>query len=90
MKQIPNAVNQRINRLYSRKRKFQEIKRIYDEALKNNGFQSRLDHVDPVNSGSKGRNITIGRSSGSGTHRVVKVGDTNNHSNRRGEIEIGK
>ena len=43
MKQILNAVNQRINRLSSGKRIFEESKSMYNEALKNNGFQGRLE-----------------------------------------------
>ena len=79
MKQFPNAVNQRINRLSSCKRIFDESKSMYDEALKNNGFQGRLEYVNPVNSDSKGR------SNSGGTHALVKGGDTNyNHSNKWG------
>ena len=58
---------------------------IYDEALENRGFQRRLEYVHPVNSELKGQNFTLGRSSGSRIHGLIKVGDTNNnHSNRRG------
>ena len=79
-KQIANAANQRINRRSACKRIFEEGKSIYDEALKNSGLQGRVEYVNPVNSGSNGRN----NSSGICTH--VKVGDTNNnHSNRRGK-----
>ena len=80
LKQIPNAVNQRINKLLSCKRIFEESKSIYNEAFKNSGFQGRLAHVNPVNSGSNGR------SNSSGTHALIKVGDTkNDHTNRRGK-----
>ena len=83
LKQIPNAVNQRINRLFSCKIIFEESKSIYSEALKNSGFQGRLEYVNPVNTSSNGR------SGSSGTGALVKVDDTNNnHSNRRGKIEI--
>ena len=71
-KQIPNAVNQRINRLSSCKIIFEESKSIYDKALKNSGFQGRLEYVNPMNSGSKGR------CNCSGTYALAKVGDTNN------------
>ena len=57
-----------------------ENKSIYEKALKGSTFQCRLEYVNPVNSGSNGRNNS------SGTHALVKVGDTNNnHSNRRGK-----
>ena len=46
LKQIPNAVNQRINRLSPCKKFFEERKWIYDEALKNSGFQVRLEYVN--------------------------------------------
>ena len=39
LKQIPNAVNQRINRLSSCKRIFENRKSIYDEAHKNSVFK---------------------------------------------------
>ena len=80
LKQIPNAMNQRINRLSSCKKIFEESKRIYDEALKNSGFQGRLEYMNPVNSGSNGR------SSSSGIYALIKVGNiNNNHSNRWGK-----
>ena len=80
LKQIPNVMNQRINRLSSCKRIFEESKSIYDEALKNSGFQGRPEYVNPVNFGSHGR------SNSSRTRALIKVGDTNNnHSNRRGK-----
>ena len=37
-----NALNQRINKLSSCKRIFEESKSIYDDALKNSGFQGKL------------------------------------------------
>ena len=39
LKQIPNVMNQRINRLSSHKRILEESKSIYDKALKNSRFQ---------------------------------------------------
>ena len=48
----------------------EESKSIYDEALKNSEFQGRLEYMNPVNSGSNGR------SKGSGTRAIVKVGVT--------------
>ena len=53
---------------------------MYDDTLKNSGFQGRLECVIPVDPGSKDR----GNSSGIRT--LVKVGDDNNNpSNRRGK-----
>ena len=73
-------MNQRIHRQSSSRRTFEESECIYDEALKNSGFQGRLEYVNPMNSSSNGR------SNSSGTCTLVKVGDTNNnHSNRRGK-----
>ena len=61
------------------KRRFEKSKMIYDDALKNNGFQGRKEYVISVDSGSNGW------SNSSGTCTLVKVGDTkNNHSNWRG------
>ena len=68
LKQIPNALNQRINRLSLCKRIFEESKSIYDEALKNSGFQGRLEYLNAVNSDFNGR------SNSSGTRALVKVG----------------
>ena len=49
---------------------------------KNSGFQCRLEYLNPVNSGSNGRNNR------SGARALVMVGDANNnHSNRQGKIE---
>ena len=73
LKQIPNAVNQRINWRSSCKIIFEESKSVYDEALKNSGFQGRLEYVNPMNSGSNRR------SNSSGTHTLVQVGDANNY-----------
>ena len=53
LRQVPNSVNQRINRLSSCKRIFEESKSIHDDALKNS--QGRLEYVIPVDPGSKGR-----------------------------------
>ena len=79
--QILNAVNPRINRLSSYKNISYENKSIYDEALKNSGFQGRLEYVNPMNSGSNGR------SNSCGIYALVKVGGTNNNDpNRRGKI----
>ena len=75
LKQIPNAVNQRIKRLSL----WGEQKYIWWN-LQKKGFQGRLEYVNPVNPGSNGR------SNSSGTRTLVKVGDTNNNnSNRHGK-----
>ena len=86
LKQIPNAGNQRINRISSCENIFEENKRIYDEALKKKkGFHNRLEHVNPVNSCSKGQNVTTSRISDGGSHRLINLGGTNNnYSNRQG------
>ena len=60
LKQIPYVMNQRINRLSLCKITFEETKRIYDESLKNSGFQGRLEYVNPVNSGSMVEVIVVG------------------------------
>ena len=60
LKQIPNAVNQRINRLSSCNKIFEENKRIYDEAFKSSGFQGWLEYVNPVNSSSNGQSSISG------------------------------
>ena len=60
LKQIPNALNRKINRLSSCKRIFEKSKSIYDEVLKNNGIQGRLVYVNPVNSGLNGRSNSSG------------------------------
>ena len=73
-------MNQRINRLSSCKRIFEESKKIYEEALKNSWFQGGLEYVNPVNSGFNGRSNCCG------TRTLIKGGDTiNNHSNRCGK-----
>ena len=73
LKQIPNAVNQRMNRLSSGKRMFEGSKIIYDEALKNSEFQGRLKYVIPMDPGSKGR------SNNSKTCTLIWIGDNINH-----------
>ncbi len=73
LKQIPNAVNQRINRinrLFSYKIICEESKMINDESLKNSRFQGRLEYVNPVNSDFNGRNNS------NGTRALVKAGVT--------------
>ena len=47
LRQIPIAVNQRINKLSSGKKMFEENKRRYDDALKDSGFQGRLKYLTP-------------------------------------------
>ena len=77
--QVPNGGNERINRLSSCRIIFEESKGIYDDAVKNSGFQRRLVYSTPVDpcSRDKGNN--------SGTCALIDVGDNNNnHWNRRG------
>ena len=81
LRQIPNAVNQMINRLYSSKKNFKESKGICDNALKNSGFQGRLEYLTPVDLASKDK------SNNGGTRTLIKEGEINNnnisHSKRR-------
>ena len=46
IKQIPTAVNLRINRLLSSKRIFEYNKESYNEALYNSGFNKKLEFLD--------------------------------------------
>ena len=46
IKQIPNAVDIRINKLSSNKKIFYENNRIYDEALEKSGFKQRLEYLE--------------------------------------------
>ena len=75
MRQILNAVNQRIKRLSSCKIIFEESKDLYDDALKNSGFQGRQEYLTLVDLGSedKGNN--------GGTRTPIKVGEINNNNN---------
>ena len=82
LRQIPNAVNQRINKLSSGKKIFEENKSRYDDALKDSGFQGRLEYLTPVDLNSRARK------NNGGTHTPLKVGETINnssHGNRRGK-----
>ena len=81
LRQIPNTMNQRINRLFSCKRIFEESKSIYDDALKDNRFQDRLEYLTQVDLASKVK------SNNGGTRILIKVGEVNNnsHSKRRGK-----
>ena len=46
IRQIPNAVDIRINRLSSYKKIFYEYNRIYDEAFEKSGFKQRLEYLE--------------------------------------------
>ena len=74
LRQIPNAVNQRINKLSSGKKIFEENKSRYDDALKDSGFQGRLEYLTPVDLNSRARKNNVG------THTPLKVGETINNS----------
>ena len=81
LRQIPNAVNQRINKLSSCKKIFQENKSRYDDALKDSGFQGRLEYLTPVDPNSRVKN------NNGGTRTLIKVGEIINnssHEKRRG------
>ena len=80
LRQIPNAVNQRINKLSSGWKIFEENKSRYDDALKDSGFQGRLEYLTPVDLNSRARN------NNGGTRTPLKVGEIINnssHGNRR-------
>ena len=82
LRQIPNAVNQRINKLSSGKKIFEENKSRYDDALKDSGFQGRLEYLTPVDLNSRARK------NNGGTHTPIKVGEIINnssHGNRGGK-----
>ena len=82
LRQIPNAVNQRINRLSSCKKIFEESKGRYDDALKDSGFQGRLEYLTLVDLTSRVK------SNNSGTHTLIMVGEiinNNSHAKRRGK-----
>ena len=64
---------------------FEENKSRYDDALKDSGFQGRLEYLTPVDLNSRARK------NNSGTHTPLKVGETINnssHGNRRGKNSI--
>ena len=82
LRQIPNAVNQRINKLSSCKKIFEENKSRYDDALKDSGFQGRLEYLTPVDLNSRVKN------NNGGTRTLIKVGEILNnssHEKRRGK-----
>ena len=85
LRQIPNVMNQMINRLSSCKRILEDSKGIYDDALKNSGFQGRLEYLTLVDLGSRDK------CNNGGTRALIKVGVINNnnnnnsHSKRRGK-----
>ena len=82
LRQIPNAVNQRINKLSSCKKIFEENKSRYDDALKDSGFQGRLEYLTSVDLNSRARN------NNGGTRTPFKVGEIINnssHGKRRGK-----
>ena len=82
LRQIPNTVNQRINKLSKCKKIFEENKSRYDDALKDSGFQVRLKYLTPVDLNSRVKN------NNGGTHTLIKVGEIINnssHEKRRGK-----
>ena len=61
---------------------FEENKSRYDDALKDSGFQGRLEYLTPVDLNSRARK------NNSGGHTPLKVGETVNnssHGNKRGK-----
>ena len=83
----PNAVNQKINRLSSCKKIFEESKGNCDDGLKDCGFQGRLEYLTPMDLTSRVK------SNNGGTRTLIKVGEIINnssHAKRRERIEIEK
>ena len=82
LRQIPNAVNQRINRLSSSKKIFEENKGRYDDALKDSGFQGTLEYLTSADLTSRVK------SNDGGTRTLIKIGEIINnssHTKRRGK-----
>ena len=82
LRQIANAVNVRINKLSSCKKIFEENKSRYDDALKDSGFQGRLEYLTPVDLNSRVEN------NNGGTRTLIKVGEiinSSSHEKRRGK-----
>ena len=67
-------MNRRINRLSSCKKIFEENKGRYDDALKDSGFQGRLEYLTPVDITSRVKN------NNDGTRTLIKVGEIINNS----------
>ena len=81
LRQIPNAVNQRIF-MSSCKKIFEENKSRYDDALKDSGFLVRLEYLTLV-----GLTLRVKNNNG-GTRTLIKVGEIINnssHKKRRGK-----
>ena len=75
-------MNKRIYKLSSCKKIFEENKSRYDDALKDSGFQGRLEYLTPVDLNSKVKN------NNGGTRTLIKVGEIINnssHEKRRGK-----
>ena len=75
-------MNQRINKLSPGRKIFEENKSRYDDALKDSGFQGRLEYLTQVDLNSRARN------NNGGTRAPLKVGEIINnssHGNRRGK-----
>ena len=82
LRQIPNAVNQRINKLSSCKKIFEENKSRYDDALEDSVFQVRLEYLTLVDLISRVKN------NNGGTRTLIKVGEIINnisHEKRQGK-----
>ena len=75
-------MNQRINKLSSCKKIFVENKNTYYDALKDSGFQGKLEYLTPLDLNSRARN------NNGGTRTPCKVGEIINnssHGKRRGK-----
>ena len=84
LRQIPNAVNQRINKLSSCKKIFEENKSRYDDALKDSGFQGRVEYLTLVDLNSRVKN------NNGGIRTLIKVGEIINNNSHEKRIEIEK
>ena len=87
IRQIPNTVNIRINRLFSNKNVFYENDRIYDEALEKNGFKQRLEYVDilrdnfEICNNENSDNSKVNNNNNNNSSSSTVIGETNNWLN---------
>ena len=70
VKQIPNAINIRINRLSS-ENIFNNHKEFYNEALHNSGYKNELKHLE-VNRHHKNRGNNIGNNDNNMDNKISK------------------
>ena len=94
IRQIPNAVNIRINRLSSNKKIFYENNWIYDEVFERSGFKQRLEYLEILkdnfetcnNENNDNNNVKNNNNSNSNnSNRRTVNGVTNNRLNNTSE-----